>query len=225
MRSGEILPESHVRFDAGHDYADALVLVLHGVGSSAAAMRDVCGTLAEALPAAHVVALNGPAPFDGGAGRQWFSVAGVTDANRIQRVESALPQMEALIDVEAERVSVRRERVALVGFSQGAIMALHHAATSPRPVGVVSSLAGRLVGRISQGRRGRPNVLLSHGQEDTVIPAFHTGDAAERLIAAGLHVRTRLIPHLGHGVAPVQVALVIDQIDRLLVSGEERRAS
>lgn len=225
MRSGEAAPEGHVRFGARRSDADALVLVLHGVGSSAAAMRDVCGTFAAALPAAHVVALNGPAPFEGGAGRQWFSITGVTEANRVQRVGTALPQLEALIDVEAARASVGRERITLVGFSQGAIMALHHAITSPRPVGAVSSLAGRLVGSIRQGRRDRPDVLLSHGGADAVIHASHTYDAAERLTAAGLHVRARLIPHLRHAVAPVQVNLVIDQIDRWLRSGKERLAS
>ncbi len=224
MKSGEAAPEGHVRFGARRSDADALVLVLHGVGSSAAAMRDICGTLAEALPAAHVVALSGPAPFDGGAGRQWFSIAGVTDENRVQRVETALPHLEALIDVEAAHASVGRERIALVGFSQGAMMALHHAVTSPRPVGAVSSVAGRLVGRIRQGRRDRPDVLLSHGAADAVIPLFHTNDGADRLTAVGFRVCTQLVPHLGHAVAPVQVALVIDQIDGLLLSGEKRRA-
>lgn len=220
MRTGEALPGGHVRFGAHQREADALVLVLHGVGSSAAGVRDICKPLAAALPTAHVVALNGPAPFDGGAGRQWFSIAGVTDANRVHRVETALPHVEALMDVEAARASIGRERIALVGFSQGAIMALHHAVASPRPVGAVSSLAGRLVGQIRQGRHDRPDVLLSHGEADAVIHASHTYDAAERLTAAGLHVRACLIPHLRHSVAPVQVNLVIDQIDRWLRSGK-----
>ena len=77
---------------------DLLFLVFHGVGSNAAQMAGLATRLAAEYPQAAVACLDGPEPFDGapeGAGRQWFSVQGVTEDNRPARVAAALPRFVA----------------------------------------------------------------------------------------------------------------------------------
>jgi hypothetical protein len=87
-------------------------------------MKPAADEISLGLGHAAVVTLNGIEPFDlRGSGFQWFSVAGVTDANRARRVAEALPRVEAMIESECARANVSRERTAVVGFSQGAIMA------------------------------------------------------------------------------------------------------
>lgn len=92
--------------------------------------------------------------FDmGSVGRQWFSARRVTEANRRERVENCLPSICALVEQERLRVGVAPEQVALVGFRQGAIIALHIAVTESLPA--VSVRAGKRRGRANSGIPGR----------------------------------------------------------------------
>ena len=152
------------------------VILLHGVGLSAHAMKPVAEAISLGLGHAAVVTLNDIEPFDlRGSGFHWFSVAGVAEANRAQRVAEALPRVEAMIVGESARANVSRERTAVVGFSQGAIMALHLAAASPRPPKAVVSWAGRVALPIQRTHASRASTRPSsrtHGAHSDydVIP-------------------------------------------------------
>jgi phospholipase/carboxylesterase len=177
-------------------------------------MDPLARVLAARLPSVAVVAADGTYPFDlGAAGRQWFSVAGVTEANRKARVDAALPDIEALVDTECARVGVSRERVAVVGFSQGAILALHLAAASDRPPAVAVALAGRLAaGALRAGQGPRSSVFMSHGANDAVIAATDGRRAAAALAEIGSNTEFELIPGHGHGIDARQV----DSVSRYL---------
>lgn len=203
--------------------ADALLILLHGVGASPEAMIELAVPLTQAFPSAAIVAPAGFDPFDcGPVGRQWFSIAGVTEANRPARVAAVLPRLDVLVDTEAKRAGVRRDRTVVVGFSQGAILALHLAATTA-PLAAVASLAGRLAGPVFADDGPRPPVLLSHGETDQVIPFARQREAAVALGAAGCAISLQRVPRHGHGIAPVQVERVIAHLDTALGGSESLR--
>ncbi|WP_158270668.1 hypothetical protein [Limnohabitans sp. Bal53] len=68
-----------------------LVLLFHGVGSSARDLAPVGRALAQAQPQATVVSVDAPHPPQLGRGKEWFSVVGVTEENRPQRIAQAMP--------------------------------------------------------------------------------------------------------------------------------------
>lgn len=214
-----------LRIEPAKGPAQALVLLLHGVGASAQAMAPLAQVLATRLPGATIVAPDGTQPFDlGVAGRQWFSVAGVTEDNRKARVEATLPTIEALLDDECARAQVSRRQAAVVGFSQGAILALHLAAASDRPPALTVSLAGRLAaGPLRVGQGPRSPVFLSHGANDTVIAAADGRRAAETLAAIGCEVEFELLPGHGHSIDARQADSVSRHLgDRLLALSPSR---
>lgn len=185
--------------------ANALIALLHGVGSSAAAMEPVAARLREAIPSAAILALNAPWPFDQGqAGRQWFSLSGVDKTNRAQRISAALPALWSTLDDHLHDLRIDRTRLGLLGFSQGAMMALG-AALDERPPSAVAAIAGRLAveGPIRTGRR--PEFFIAHGSRDTVVPPSCAREAAERLRAAGRTVFLEMTAGLDHSIAPAQV--------------------
>ena len=77
------------RAEPGH--SAELVLLFHGVGASARDLLPMGEALAEHRPMAWVVSVQAPDPSDFGRGWQWFSVQGVTEANRPGRVAAAMP--------------------------------------------------------------------------------------------------------------------------------------
>jgi len=74
--------------------APQLLLLFHGVGSSAENMRPLGEALAALRPQAFVVSVRSPDASDLGQGWQWFPVQGMTEANRPERVAAAMPRFE-----------------------------------------------------------------------------------------------------------------------------------
>ncbi len=184
---------------------ESLVVFLHGVGASGADLAPLAEPLSAFVPSAAFAWPNAPAPFDGGElGRQWFSVAGVGADNRQERVERAREGFDRVVKAAiAERgFADRLDRVALFGFSQGAIMALDAIASGRWPVAAVVAAAGRLPGADDPLRAAvAMPVLLLHGEADTVVPAEESRRAAARLKAARFAVDTRFFPQLGHALS------------------------
>lgn len=184
--------------------SDSLILLMHGVGADGANMAPLADALAGVLPGARFAAPDAPNRFDGAAsGRQWFSVLGVTDANRAARVAGARAGFDRVVADEIGRAgfSGRLDRVALFGFSQGAILSLDALADGRWPVGAVVAASGRLVGTPGPSPARATPVLLLHGERDDIIPASETPRAARILEEAGFSVEARVFKGLGHSLS------------------------
>jgi len=184
---------------AAQGRATGLVLLFHGVGASAADLMPLGRLVAAALPQAMVVSVSAPNPSDMGRGHQWFSVKGVTEANRPERVAQAMPAFEATVAHWQREAGVGAQHTTLIGFSQGSIMALE-------PTQGPAALAHRVIaiaGRFAQAPRKAPaagSVHLLHGEQDGVIPAAQSREAATRLQQLGATVTADFYPGMGHGV-------------------------
>ncbi|SEB19366.1 esterase [Variovorax sp. YR216] len=176
-----------------------LVLLFHGVGSSAANLVPLAELVAQARPDAMVVSVDGPHPSNLGRGREWFSVAGVTEENRPQRVALALPLFRDTIAHWQRASGLGAGQTTLIGFSQGAIMALEATQAGDQLVARVVALAGRFaepVRRVPSGVRFH----FIHGAADPVILAQFSVEAAQKLRDLGADVTVDVLPDLGHGI-------------------------
>jgi phospholipase/carboxylesterase len=190
-----------------------LVLLFHGVGSSAADLAPVGEAIAQARPGAMVVSVDAPHPSTLGKGREWFSVVGVTEQNRPQRVAAAMPLFLECIARWQQVAGLGPEATVLVGFSQGAIMSLESTQVDgPAAAGCVIALAGRLAEPV---RRAPAQVRwhLVHGQQDGVVPTRCSVEAAQALQAMGAQVTLDLLPGLGHGIDARTLRLVTAYLD------------
>jgi phospholipase/carboxylesterase len=187
----------------------SLAILLHGVGASGRDLAPLADALERYLPGTQFATPDAPHAFDEGPGRQWFSVAGVSAQNRPQRVAAARAEFDRVVNAELDRfgLSGEPERVALIGFSQGAIMALDALATGRWPVAAVVAFSGRLATPAPLQPPAGARALLVHGADDSVIPAEETRQAAARLAQAGVAVESRLLPGLGHTISLEGVAL------------------
>ena len=174
-----------------------LVLLFHGVGSNASDLLPLGQALAPHVPDALIVSVQ--APDAQGSGRQWFSVQGVTEANRPTRVAATMPRFVQAVREWQEASGVDAARTTLIGFSQGAIMALESTQTDSPPAGRVIALAGRF----AQPPRVAPlatRVHLIHGDADPVMPVRLAEDALGKLQALGGQATLDRFPGLGHGI-------------------------
>lgn len=189
--------------------AEHLVILLHGVGARGAMVEDLGAGWRRFLPGARFVAPDAPLVFDGGDfGRQWFSLTGVSEQNRPERVLEARAAFDALIAdiVEEAGFMQRLDRVALAGFSQGAIMTLDAVASGRWPVGAAVAFSGRLATPPPLAPAATP-VFLAHGTADEAVPFAESLSAQTRLGSAGVDARLHASRGFGHGYTPKAVAL------------------
>lgn len=192
-----------------------LYVYLHGAGATALAMTPVADRFAQAWPqAAHLMPDGFEFAEAGGAGRQWFAASDLTEDNRPARVRAALPRLAAFVRDAQAALGVSALATALVGFSQGAIVALEFAQAYQALVGRVVAIAGRYA--VLPDAAPVAVVHLVHGKEDRVVPARHTVDAATRLIALGGDVTADVVPGVGHEPHPALVDAAIGHLQTFL---------
>ncbi|MBB4265700.1 alpha/beta hydrolase [Roseospira visakhapatnamensis] len=210
-----------------------LVVLLHGYGADGHDLIGLAPHLAPALPHALFVAPNAPEPCEMAPfGRQWFSLARydpemarrdpATLATALDALDAgaaaAQPRLDAFLDALLEAQALTADRLALVGFSQGTMMALRCALRRPRAVATVVGFSGALTGAatLADAVTARPPITLIHGEDDPVVPFPAMALAEAGLRAAGLAVTTHGCPGLEHGIDPQGLAVARDALTRAL---------
>lgn len=187
---------------------EALILLFHGVGGDAADLVPLGVALAEQQPTAAVISIAAPDDSDIGRGRQWFSVRGVTEANRPARVQAALPAFQACVSHWQQKSGTHASQTTLIGFSQGAIMALEATLQDPPLARSVVALSGRYASLPRQAPRLQ-QLHFVHGSVDPVIPSAHSRAAVAALASLGVAAGLDLIEGLDHRVDGRAIAAVL----------------
>ena len=183
--------------------AAQLVILLHGVGVDGSDLIELAPFFATILPDAAFVAPDAPQAFDlAPFGRQWFSLADRTASVIAAGVRETAPILDAFIDEQLALWGVNDSDLALVGFSQGTMMALHVALRRKKAPAAVVGFSGALVDAASLAAEitAKPRVLLIHGEDDEVVNPASLPTAERALAAVGVPVLTELRPGLGHGI-------------------------
>src|SRR6478735_6773164 len=164
--------------------ARQLVVFLHGYGADGNDLIEIGRAWQGLLPDAAFVSPHAPNPCgQSPMGREWFPLTFRDPNERWIGVNAAGPILNAFIDAELKRRNLPPQALALVGFSQGTMMALHIGLRRPVAPAAIVGYSGMLVtpkdgpaDAIAGEIRSRPPVLLVHGDEDQLIPVqalFH----------------------------------------------------
>jgi predicted esterase len=183
-----------LRYGAEAANARLAVICVHGRGASA---EDILG-VAAALGTTDVTYLAPQA-----AGRTWYpnSFLAPIDDNQ-PALDSALGVLTRLVD-GLEDANVGAERIALLGFSQGACLTLEFAARHARRYRAIVGFSGGVIGPPGTPRnyagsfRGTP-VFLGCSDIDPHVPLERVHETAEVFRRLGASVDERLYPRMGH---------------------------
>ncbi|MEA2754644.1 MAG: phospholipase/carboxylesterase [Aliidongia sp.] len=183
--------------------ANALIVLLHGLGADGADLIELAGPLSGVLPDAAFVSPNAPEPCDmAPSGYQWFSLQDRDPARLSRAADRAAMPLAGFIEAELAALHLDRARLVLVGFSQGTMMALHVGLRlTPGPAAIVG-FSGALLApeRLAAETGEAPPVLLIHGTADDIVPFERMAAATSALEAAGVATETLARPGLGHGI-------------------------
>lgn len=185
-----------------------LVVFLHGYGADGRDLIDIGKQWQKLLPDCAFVSPNAPHPCAGAPmGRQWFPLTMRDPNERWKGAVEARPALDAFLDAELQAAGLDDSKLALVGFSQGTMMALHVGLRRKRAPAAVVGYSGVLVGadKLSEAtarnaKGNPPPILLIHGSSDDMIPIEALFQSGQQLAAADIPVEWHMSPGLGHGI-------------------------
>lgn len=183
---------------------EQLVVFLHGYGSNGDDLISLAQYLAPAVPEAEFLSPNAPFPCEINpfGGYQWFGLEERNAETRLAGARQAEPILNAYLDEQLSARGLTEKDVALVGFSQGTMMALHVGLRRPNPLAAIVGYSGMLVAPelLATEMTAKPPVLLVHGMADEVLPFSAMAEAENALKAQGVKVFSEGRPGLPHSI-------------------------
>lgn len=195
--------------------ATAVVILIHGRGATA----DSIIRLADALDpeGRHSMTWLAPQADD----NSWYPYPFLEqiETNEPHRT-SSLATIDALFQTALDS-GIRLERVGIIGFSQGACLALEYAGWGDHQPGFVGALSGGVMGpldadRAIAGSRAGMRVFIGCGDRDGHIPLAHAERSARLLEEAGATVDFRAYPGFGHAINDDEMDTLRGAITRLV---------
>jgi len=188
--------------------AKQLVVFLHGYGADGNDLIDIGRAWAVPLPDAAFVSPHAPRPCgQAPSGREWFPLTMRDPGERWRGVTMAAPGLQTFLDAELARASLPPSALALVGFSQGTMIALHVGLRRAVMPAAIVGYSGLLAlpdnadpATVAAEIKSRPPVLLVHGDQDPLIPIDALFHAAQGLAALEVPVEWHISAGVGHGI-------------------------
>jgi phospholipase/carboxylesterase len=188
--------------------ARQLVMFLHGYGADGNDLIEIGRAWQGMLPNAAFVSPHAPRPCgQAPSGREWFPLTFRDPGERWTGVNAAAPVLNAFLDAELARRQLPPQALALVGFSQGTMMALHVGLRRAVAPAAIVGYSGMLVvpenvdpDAFAAEIKVKPPVLLIHGDQDELIPVQAVFHAAQGLAALDIPAEWHVSSGIGHGI-------------------------
>jgi predicted esterase len=189
-----------------------MVILAHGRGGAASEMIGLFGQLG-------VEGLGAVAPQ--AAGGTWYPQSFLAPIEQNQPwLDSALGRVAGIVDGLIGR-GVPGERIAVLGFSQGACLAMEFIARVPRRYGAVMGLTGGLIGppgtpREYDGSLDGTPVFLGTSDPDPHVPVERVLETEAVLKRMGAHVEVQLYPGMPHTINEAELEVCSAMLRRMM---------
>lgn len=202
--------------------ADSLVVFIHGYGADGNDLIGLAEPMSNELPNTTFISPHAPNICTmNPMGKEWFPIPMIDMTSEEFAHEimlKSVAQFQAWLDAQMVAHGVTPDRVVLVGFSQGTMLALHAGPRRTDMLACIVGFSGRLLApeSLEDEMQTKPPILLIHGDMDMVVPATDMAKASDAMTRAGFEVLTHISSGMAHGIAPDGLGLSVQFIKKHL---------
>jgi phospholipase/carboxylesterase len=180
---------------------DSLVVLFHGYGDVAENFIFLSAFWADALPNTLFAAIEGPMACKEMQGKKWLNTPSKNTSQLIKEINLLAIALNRHIDGLLKKYNLTPDKLALVGFSQGARVAMHIGLRRPC-AGVVGFSGSYLNDTTTKVQASLPPILLISGLKDPKVSSAVARESHKCLEALKVPVTLFLMPGLGHTIDP-----------------------
>ena len=195
------------------------VILLHGYGGDGKDISILTLNWKRFLPNTIFFCPDGPqsCPINP-IGFQWFDLS--RDDKKYILAESikAEEKLNVFINEIKEKYKLDNSKICLSGFSQGCMMSINVALTSDKEFNCVVGFFGKIIDKENLARRikSKTKVLLTHGDNDTVVPSNKLLESKDFLIRHKINVETKIIKNCDHHISVEASSMALNYIKKNL---------
>ena len=192
--------------------AKQLLLLFHTAGDNPVSMAEIGRWFAPVFPEALVVSLSGPLACGPAPGRAWYTPANELDEQTLQdKIDAVIPGVVEEVQYWQRESGVDAGATALIGFSQGATIALEAIKARPGLASRVISFSGRFALLPDHATRDT-TIHLIHGEYDDVVEVRTAQRGYVALLDAGGDVTLDIVDELGHAIDDRSMKFALDHL-------------
>ncbi|WP_349967192.1 alpha/beta hydrolase [Wolbachia endosymbiont of Armadillidium arcangelii] len=193
-----------------------LIIFFHGWGSSGDNFAHLAKVMSKFLPDSYLVVPSAPFKREIGDGYQWFSLEDRSEEALYSGVKNATSIVSHFIDTKLKELSLKDTQLSLVGFSQGAMLAINVALTRLQSCASVVAYSGRFLSpsKTAPQIKSKPSICVIHGDADDVVPFSSLDLAVKALEENGVNVEGYPIHGLGHIINEEGIKLGVEFIKK-----------
>ena len=180
-----------------------IIILCHGFGGDGKDISSLAINWQRFLPDAIFLSPNAPEICSiNPQGFQWFDLSTEKEEIILKKSLVAEEKLEKFLDQVTENYSVEDANLALVGFSQGCMMAIQVGLKRKKKLNCVIGYSGKIINQnhLSNNINSRPKIFLMHGEKDTIVPPTHLLESKEYLNKHGIKAKTKIFKNCEHKI-------------------------
>ena len=182
------------------------IVLCHGYGGDGKDISVLAINWQRFLPDAIFLCPNAPETCaDNPQGYQWFDLTSAKEEVILEKSLLAEEKLNTFLDQVFNNLQLEPSNLALVGFSQGCMIAIQVGLKKKEKINCLIGYSGKVINQkhLSDNIKSKPKILLMHGANDTIVPPTHLLEAKEYLNKCGLKIKIKLLKNCDHKI-PVE---------------------
>ena len=182
------------------------IILCHGYGGDGKDISVLAINWQRFLPDAIFLCPNAPEVCAvNPRGYQWFDATLEKEEAILEKSLEAEEKLSKFLDQVFDDLQIETTNLALVGFSQGCMMAIQVGLKRKERINCLIGYSGKVINQkhLSDNIKSKPKIFLMHGANDTIVSPTHLLEAKEYLNKHGLKIKTKLFKNCDHKI-PVE---------------------
>lgn len=192
-----------------------LMILLHGIGSDGNDLIELVPYFQREIQDMHAISPNAIEDYDSAPfGFQWFSLRSREESIMLKEIERANNTLKDYINKQLDRFKLTPQDLILAGFSQGGMLALHHALMRKEQLFAAICFSGALIIDETKIQNKDTPIIMVHGKYDNVVDVNYMQLSVQKLQSLGVKVKSHIVENLRHSIDLEAVNFVLKALKR-----------